>query len=540
MKASELRQSILQAAVQGKLVPQNVHDEPAVELLKRIRQEKTRLAEEGKIKKEKPLLPITEDEIPFDLPDGWVWCRLGTVADHSLGKMLDSQKNKGVNQKYLRNQNVQWFHFDLLDLKEMKIDQSEQERYSVSKGDLIICEGGYPGTSAIWEEESSIFFQKALHRVRFFLQGMNYYFHYCLYLSALSGDLNRYYTGSGIQHFTGYSLNRFVFPLPPLSEQQRIVVKLNELMTLCDELEAAEEELNALENRFTEYLPKSILQAAVRGKLVSQNVHDEPASELLKRIWQERARLIKEGKIKKEKPLPLVTKDEIPYDLPVGWVWCKIGDIANIYTGNSINGNDKKTKYTGLSEGYFYVATKDIGQDNYINYENGIVIPFDNTNFRIAPAFSVLLCIEGGSAGKKIAITNQDVCFVNKLCCFSSYILDSKYLFYYLKSPVFSSLFQSCMTGIIGGVGVNSIKKLLFVLPPLAEQQRIIAKLDELMAMCDELKDSRNIPIKPVVSNVVPFQPKEKWDELLIAARGDASQGLSDKAQHDVDELLGD
>ena len=194
MKAADLRRSILQMAVQGKLVPQDLHDEPALELFARIQAEKARHIKEGKLKKERPLLPIVVDEIPYDLPGGWVWCRLGDVATHSLGKMLDTQKNSGIYQKYLRNSNVQWFRFNLSDLKKMRIKDSEYDKYSVIKGDLLICEGGYPGTSAIWNEDYAICFQKALHRVRFPYSNMTSYFHYFLYLLTLTGEINRYIT----------------------------------------------------------------------------------------------------------------------------------------------------------------------------------------------------------------------------------------------------------------------------------------------------------------------------------------------------------
>ncbi|WP_027088396.1 restriction endonuclease subunit S [Cohnella panacarvi] len=234
---NKMRKKVLQDAVEGKLVPQDPNDEPANVLFERIMEEKERLIKEKIINKEKPLPPIQEHEIPYTLPQGWTWVRLGEVAYHSLGKMLDNQKNKGNLHNYLRNYNVKWSYFELDDVLQMKFEDNEFEKYSVIKGDLIICEGGYPGRAAVWEQDYSIFFQKALHRVRFLSTYTNYFFLNYLLLSDMNGELEKHYTGSGIQHLTGKSLNKITFPLPPLNEQKRIVEKVNQFMALCDEME---------------------------------------------------------------------------------------------------------------------------------------------------------------------------------------------------------------------------------------------------------------------------------------------------------------
>src|SRR5690606_15111197 len=160
------KDTILQLAVMGKLVPQNPDDEPAAELLKRIDAEKARLVKEGKIKKQKPLPPVSDDEKPFELPKGWEWCRLDTITDPRPGKMLDKAKNTGELRPYLRNTNVQWWHIDLTDIKQMAISEEEKSEFIVTYGDLLICEGGEPGRCAIWTESEEMYFQKALHRAR--------------------------------------------------------------------------------------------------------------------------------------------------------------------------------------------------------------------------------------------------------------------------------------------------------------------------------------------------------------------------------------
>ena len=165
--------------------------------------------------------------------------------------------------------------------------------------------------------------------------------------------------------------------------------------------------------------------------------------------------------------------------------------IANVYTGNSINETEKQRKYVGLSNGYNYIATKDVSFEHAINYENGVKIPFSEINFKVAYKNTPLLCIEGGSAGRKIAILEQDVCFGNKLCAFQSLGVNPKYLYYYLQNPLFIQVFKSKTTGIIGGVSVNTLKTLIFALPPLAEQIRIVAEIEKfepLIAEYDKLE----------------------------------------------------
>ena len=257
-----------------------------------------------------------------------------------------------------------------------------------------------------------------------------------------------------------------------------------------------------------EQLRKSILQLAIQGKLVPQDPNDEPASVLLERIREEKQRLIKEGKIKKDKIDSFIYKgednryyekvgsevkditDEIEIELPDTWCVCRFSTIANIFTGNSINEQEKAQKYTCLIEGYNYIATKDVSFEHEINYHNGVKIPFE-TQFRIAHKGTPLLCIEGGSAGRKIGFLTEDVCFGNKLCAFEPFGVNTKYLYYYLQSPKFIQVFKSNTTGIIGGVSINVLKTLLFFLPPLLEQARIVAEIEKfepLIAEYDKLE----------------------------------------------------
>ena len=247
-------------------------------------------------------------------------------------------------------------------------------------------------------------------------------------------------------------------------------------------------------------LKNSILQLAIQGKLVKQDPNDEPASVLLERIKEEREKLIKEKKIKKEKYSEIYKDssdnhyyekfddgtvnditDEIPFDIPDNWKWVRLKNLSDIYTGNSIPETVKKEKYSNVVNGYAYIGTKDVNFDSSINYDNGIKIPFEAQKFKIAHRNSTLLCIEGGSAGRKIGYLDQDVCFGNKLATITSFIVNSKYIFYVLQSTLLFNFFKINITGIIGGVSINKLKTFIIPLPPLKEQQRIIEKYENIL-----------------------------------------------------------
>lgn len=234
---------------------------------------------------------------------------------------------------------------------------------------------------------------------------------------------------------------------------------------------------------FADQLKKSLLQAAIQGQLTEQLPTDGDARDLLKKIRAEKARLVADKKIKSEKPLPPVSDDEIPFDLPDNWCWCRLGELCQMYTGDSIAESEKNANYRGLADGFSYIGTKDISFDNKIDYDNGVRIPFKN-NFRRACKGSVLMCIEGGSAGRKIAMTDQEVRFGNKLCNFNADKVSNRYIYCYLQSPAFQKSFSENVTGMIGGVSLRRLNSILLPLPPLVEQERIVEKLDALLSLC--------------------------------------------------------
>ena len=377
--------------------------------------------------------------------------------------------------------------------------------FRVLPNDIIVSCAGTIGETYILPMNAPIgIINQALMRVSLFEQGMSEYWR-CLFEYVMVRDSLMKGSGSAIKNIPPFEyLKNILIPLPPLAEQQRIVAKIEELMPLVEQYHKAQSELNKLNTNIREQLKKSILQYAIEGKLVPQCEEDGTAEDLLQEIQAEKQRLYAEGKLKKkdlthstifrgednkyyeQKGKEVICIDEeIPFEIPVSWRWVRIGDITNMYTGNSINKETKDALYTNV-EGFPYIATKDIGFDKNIIYSNGIAIPYSAVNkFRVAPAGAVLVCIEGGSAGRKIGILNQDVCFGNKLCCLHSYKDFTLHICYYLQSFTFFSLFSKNKNGIIGGVCLNELKNLLLPLPPSGAIRRITDTLFQMFQLIE-------------------------------------------------------
>ena len=518
MNGKQLKNSILQWAIQGKLVPQDPNDEPASVLLEKIRAEKARLVKEGKIKKDKKESIIyrgednsyyekfadgkvvcIDEEIPFEIPQGWEWCRMRSIGDWGAG----ATPTKGNSSYY--GGDILWLRTGELNNgivldTEIKITKKALQECSLRLnkiGDILIAMyGATIGKVAIAGKEMTTNQACcACTPIGIF----NYFLFY--FLMGSQSDFIKKGEGGAQPNISREKLIAYLMPIPPLSEQYRIVKQIKDVLPLIEEYSVLQVSINKLNTELLGRIRKAILQEAIQGKLVPQNPNDEPASSLLQRIKEEKIRLVKEGKLKKKDVVDSIIfkgddnnyyeqvgknlidiTDEIPFEIPNNWVWTRLSNVANIYTGNSISETEKKAKYTNVI-GRYYIGTKDVGFDNNVFYNNGIAIPKKyEQDFRIAPKDSILMCIEGGSAGRKIAMLNQDVCFGNKLCCFASFIEMGKYIYYYLQSPSFTDMFNQNKAGIIGGVSLAKIKGILIPLPPLKEQLHIINKLDELYA----------------------------------------------------------
>lgn len=440
-----------------------------------------------------------DDEIPFEIPSGWEWCRMRSIGDWGAG----ATPAKGNSSYY--GGDILWLRTGELNNgivfdTDIKITEKALKECSLRLnkiGDVLIAMyGATIGKVAIAGSEMTTNQACcACTPIGIF----NYFLFY--FLMGSQSDFIKKGEGGAQPNISREKLIAHLMPIPPISEQFRIVERIKELLLLAEKYSDSQISLNKLNVELLGRLKKSILQEAIQGKLVPQDPNDEPASVLLQRIKEEKQRLVKEGKLKKKdivdsiiykgddnkyyeqigKNLIDIT-DEIPFEIPNNWVWTRLSNVANIYTGNSISETEKKAKYTNVV-GRYYIGTKDVGFDNKIFYNNGIAIPRKyEQEFRIAPKHSILMCIEGGSAGRKIAILNQDVCFGNKLCCFSPFAGIERYIYYYLQSPSFIDMFNGNKTGIIGGVSIAKVKRILIPLPPQPELERIVAKIDEFVA----------------------------------------------------------
>ncbi|WP_303837080.1 restriction endonuclease subunit S [Ruminococcus flavefaciens] len=340
MTAQQLKNSILQMAVQGKLVPQDKNDEPASVLLERIKAEKQALIKAGKIKKEKALAPITVEEIPFDIPDSWVWCRLGSIGETNIGLTYrPSDKTLSGGTLVLRSSNIQNDKMDYNDNVYVSCDIPE--RAMISKGDILICarngSRALVGKCAIVDKDGMAFGAFMAKYSSPFNQYIKLFIDSPIFRQQLDGVKTE-----TINQITQDMLRNQLCPLPPLPEQKRIVAKIEELLPYIEKYDKAETKLTELNAKFPDALKKSILQEAVQGKLVPQNPEDEPASVLLERIRAEKQVLIKAGKIKRDKhESVIVTRDKVPYEiidgkerciadevpfeLPESWCWCRFG-----------------------------------------------------------------------------------------------------------------------------------------------------------------------------------------------------------------------
>ena len=524
MRAEDLRRAILQAAVQGKLVPQDKNDEPASELLKRIQAEKKALIKEGKLKKEKPLRPISEEEIPYDLPDKWVWCRLGEIVFENIGGGTPSKQNPEYWNGTIPWASVKDLNCNVLTTTKdyiTEIGLFESSSNLIPANSIIVCTR--MGLGKIVRNAVPVAINQDLRALIIPLDKIDSAFFINWYKT-----LNIQGGGMTVKGITLEVLNNITFPLPPLAEQQCIVAKVDELMAMCDELETAEKELDALEDRFAEYLPKSILQTAVQGKLVPQDKNDEPATELLIRIQKEKVQLVKDGKLKKEKPLPPITEEEIPYDLPDGWVWCRFGDLIQLISGRDLEPNE----YNNQGNGIPYVT----GASALINNNIDIVRWTEYPSVKSAYGDILLSC--KGTVGKIVHNTIGDCHIARQIMSIRTLVPEIDRYYIALALETFVTQLISQAKSMIPGISRNDVTSLLFPLPPYAEQRRIVAKVEKLLALCEDLKQARIMPIAKVVDRVIPFPATTyKHEPVGMAARGMADD-LSAKAMQTIANLF--
>lgn len=483
MTAQELKNSILQLAVQGKLVPQCKEDEPTSELLKRIRADKEKVG-----KKEKPLPEITEDEISFEIPENWEWVRLGEIGSLLSGYAFKSTEYEKSGVQVVR---ISDLADDTVSTKDAVYYSKKDElnQYLVVKNSFLICLTGSIGKMA-WVQDNI---------PRYLNQRVGMYISYdvsitpYLWLFLHSPYVINQWIASKTStngNIKNSNVTEALCPIPPLAEQERIVAKIEELMPLVEEYGKAEEQLTKLNAEFPDKLRKSILQQAVQGKLTERDPADEPASELLKRIKTEKEALMKSSKIKKEKPLPEITEGEKPFDIPDTWEWVRLSDICNISDGTHqtptyvehgipfISAQNVKP-YRFLPENH-----RDVSYEDYLEY-----------NKNISPEKGDILMARVGAGIGEAAIIDQDFEFsiyvsLTLIKCYSKEF-DMMYLLHVLNSPIGRKLAEKKTLGkgaSQGNLNLIFIREFVLPIPPLAEQKRIVKRVEELLALCDELK----------------------------------------------------
>ncbi len=515
----KLRELILELAVRGKLVPQDPNDEPASELLKKIATEKANLHKEGSIKKEKLFPEITEEEKPFELPAGWELARLGEIINVLNGRAYKKHEMLSEGTPLLRVGNLftsnEWYYSNL---------ELEPDKY-IDDGDLIYAWSASFGPF-IWEGGKVIYHYHIWKMDLFSHENVDKYY-LKNYLQAISAAIKASGNGIAMIHMTKERMEKLALPIPPLPEQHRIVAKVDELMAFCDQLEqtqsdniAAHAQLveallatltnssdhNELQSNWqriaahfdtlftTEHsidqLKQTILQLAVMGKLVAQNPNDEPASELLKKIATEKAQLIKEGKIKKEKPLPEITEEEKPFELPSGWEWMRFNDLTNsqfpISYGVLVPGLDE-------SGGVPFIRIADLDIKNPPEKpEKSINIEIDAQYERTRIQGGEILMGVVGSIGKLgvAPLSWKGANIARAICRIKIWdFLNKDYGLMLLQSEFMQrSFLGDTRTLAQPTLNIGFIRISLTPVPPLAEQHRIVAKVDELMALCDTLK----------------------------------------------------
>ena len=517
MNGKQLKNSILQWAIQGKLVPQDLNDEPASVLLERIRAEKAKLVKEKKIKKDKNESIIyrgednsyyekfiatgevkcIDEEIPFEIPATWEWCRLGYIFSHCTGKALNGTHRKGNLYTYITTSNLYWDRFELSSLKEMYFTEEELGKCTATKGDLLVCEGGDIGRSAIWNYGYDIRIQNHIHKLRPYIPLCTRFFYYVMYLykgiSYIGGK------GIGIQGLSSGALHNILIPTPSINEQERIVSQIEAIMPIAAKYEKSQEELNQLNDSIHNRFRKSILQEAIQGKLVPQIPEEGTAQELLEQIRQEKQKLVKEGKLKKSALTDSIYKgddnkyfekigkqeiditDEIPFEIPTSWSWTRIHNILQV---NPKNMADDQTKSAfipmeKIQASYGSIYTFDVVKWGEIKKSFTHFADGDIAFAKITPCFQNRKSVIFSGLPNGIGAGTTELKVLRPI----GEIIYRWYLLYFLKTPYFidEAIFKGTANQqrIITGYLENK----LFPLPPLQEQDRIVTAINAVASI---------------------------------------------------------
>ena len=504
MNTKQLRQKILDLAIRGQLVPQDSSDEPASVLLEKIRAEKQTLIEQKKIKKDKkssyitcdlsPYQKYTEhfangsskditDEIPFDIPKNWAWCRLGEIGVSELGKTLNSNKDTGELTPYLCSINIHWTCINLEEVKKTRFTKEEQRKYILLKNDLLVCEGGDIGRCFVWNFPIPMYYQNALHRIRFYNEINPFFFKFAIEYYKNIHILDKYSKGVTIKHLTKTALHSICFPLPPLLEQHRIVEKIEELLALVDDLETNKTDLQS----YIKQAKSKVLEMAIRGELVPQNPEDEPASVLLERIKKEQKSSKSKGKTTEHNTH---YEEELLFDIPENWVWCRLGEITMINPKNNIEDNKEVSfiPMTLISDGFSNKHSYEVRlwgevKKGFTHFQEG-----DIGIAKITPCFENRKSVIFSNLVNEVGAGTTELHILRPF----AYSEIKKYIYWFINTESFIQRGISHFSGAVGQqrVGKDILENTLIPLPPLSEQHRIVEKIEEIFSALEFIEES--------------------------------------------------
>lgn len=482
-----MRCKILENALKGQISDTLIADENVANLINLLRMQKEECIKKGLISKDKKALPITEKETPFQIPAAWSWVRIGDIFYHNTGKALNSSNTEGNTYEYITTSNVYWDRFELNELKTMLFTESEIEKCTVKKGDLLVCEGGDIGRAAIWNFDEEIKIQNHIHRLRPYVEiCVRFYYYVFLYYKKI-GRING--KGIGLQGLSTNVLHELIVPLPPRGIQWKIAEKIDEIfeqLEIIDELQRNYvADIKALKNK--------LFDVAVQGKLSEQLLEDGTAEELYTKIQIEKTALMQEGKIKKEKALPEIIEEDMPFDIPKNWKWVRLGEISwfqggyafksNLYVEDSDNqiirlGNVKQNALLLDARPVFISDELASEVEDYRIRENDILITMTGT--RRKKDYFYAKCVEQSDLQGKKLYLNQRVGCIR--------VVDGVYpqfLVIALRNTEIRKIIFERETGAVnqGNLGSEDIKKFVYIpLPPYAEQIRIVEKIREVIS----------------------------------------------------------
>ena len=477
-----LRKKVIDLAIQGKLTEQLPSDGDAETLYARIQEEKGRLVKEGKIKKDKAFPDISADEIPFEIPKNWKWVHMGDIFDHNTGKALNNSDKEGKKLEYITTSNMYWDHFELNSLKSMFFKESEIEKCTIKKGDLLICEGGDIGRSAIWCFDYEMRIQNHIHKLRGY-GGIDHRFYFYIMRNYKdSGMIDG--RGIGLQGFSSKRVHSLVVPLAPLAEQKRIAEKLEELFSQIDIID----DLQSKYSNDLAVLKSKIIDAGIQGKLTEQLPEDGNAEDFRLEASRYKETLTAQGVLKnrKNKEIKEITDREVPYELPNSWSWFRLGEIVEVFGRIGFRGYTK-SDLVQRNQGAISMSPSNISKDGEISFDESTYISWDK--YEESPEIMLkegdIVLVKTGSSYGKCGIIKKlpEKATINPQLAILKYVkCNNKYLYYVLQSSVAWKQYESFVIGAATPTfSQEKLSNMLIPIAPIKEQKRIADKIDEFL-----------------------------------------------------------